>query len=76
MINKRVWRKPKIRNMPPDIRLIDSKWVFKKKIYGQYKACLVAKGYIQIAAVHFTEIYSPVVVDATLRVILIMWLIN
>ena len=44
-INKGVRRKPKIINMPPNIHLIDSKWVFKKKRDGQFRACLVARGY-------------------------------
>ena len=76
MINKGVWIKPKIRNMPPNRHLIDSKWVSKKKIYGQFRSRLVARRYTQISGVYFSENYSPVVTDVTLRVILLMWLIR
>ena len=62
--------------MPPNRRLIDSKWVFKKKIYGQFRAHLVARGYTQFPRVEFNENHSSAVTDITLRVILIMWLIN
>ena len=34
------------------------------------------RGYKTILGVDFTENYSPVVTDLTLRVILIIWLIN
>ena len=62
--------------MPPNRRLIDSKWVFKKKIYGRFRARIVARGYTQIPGVDFTENCSPVVTDVTLCAILLMWLIN
>ena len=62
--------------MPPNIRLIESKWVYKKKRYGQFRACSVAQGYTQIPGVDFTENYSPVATNATLHTILLMWLIN
>ena len=61
--------------MPPNRHLIDSKWVFKKKIDVRFRARLVAWGYTQILGVDFTENYSPVVTGITLRVILLMWLI-
>ena len=35
--------------------LIDSKWGFKKKIDGQFEACLVAWGYNQIPVVDSTK---------------------
>ena len=45
-------------------------------MYGRFGVRLVVGGYTQIPVVDFTENYSPVVTDVTLRVILIMWLIN
>ena len=76
MINKRVWRKYKSKNMPPNRRLVNSKWVFKKKSDGRFRARLVAWGNNQIPGVDFTQNYSSVVTDVTLCVILIMWFIN
>ena len=62
--------------MPPNRCLIDPKWVFKKKIDGQFRARLVAQGYTQILEVNLTKNYLPVVTDVTLQVIVLMWLID
>ena len=62
--------------MPPNRRLIDSKWVFNNKIYGQFMARLVARGYTQILGVYFSEKYSLVFTDIPLRIILLMHLIK
>ena len=76
MIKKGVWRKSKRRNMPPNRRLIDSKWVFKKKKDGRFRARIVARGYTQIPGLDFTENYSPLVTDVTLSIIILTWMIN
>ena len=76
MINKGVWRKHQRRNMPPNRYLIDSKRAFKNKLYGRFRTRLVAQGYTQIPVLYFTNNFSPVVTDVTIRVILLMWLIN
>ena len=55
MIKKGVWGKSKRRNMPPNRFLIDPKWVFKKKKYGQFRALIVAWGYNQITGIDFTN---------------------
>ena len=34
MIKREVWRKTKVAEIPSDRRLIESKWVFKKKRNG------------------------------------------
>ena len=47
MINKRVHGKPRRINMPSNIRLIDLKYVFKKKRNGKLGECLVAWWYTQ-----------------------------
>ena len=71
-----VWIKYKRRNMPPNRHLIYSKWVFKKKRDGRFRARLVGRGYTHIPGIDFTENYSLVVTDVTLRIISLMWLIN
>ena len=55
-------------------RLIGSKWVFKRKRDGRYRSRLVALGYTQIPGVDFTDNFSPVVHDVTLRIVLIIWI--
>ena len=74
--NKEVWLKSKRRNMPPKRRIIDSKWVFKKKIDDWFRKCLVAQSYTQFTTVYFTNNYSLVVTYITLFVTVLMWFIN
>ena len=76
MINEGVYQNLKIINFPPNRCLIDSKRVFKKKIYGQLRAGLVARGYTHIPIVDFTRNYSPVVNNVPMHAILLMWLNN
>ena len=76
MLNKGVRRKSERRNTPPNKRLIESKLVFKKKRDGQFRLNIVVLGYTQISGVDFNKNYSSVVNDVTLRIILIIWLVN
>ena len=58
--------------MLPNKHIIESKWVFKKKIDIQFRARLFVRGYTHITGVDFTNNYSPVVTDVALYVILLM----
>ena len=40
------------------------------------RARLVGRRYTKVPGVDFTENYSPVVIDVTLHIILLVWLIN
>ena len=51
MIKRQVWRETDIDKIPSNRRLIGSKWVFKKKRNGVYRARLVGLGYSQIPGV-------------------------
>ena len=75
-INRGVWEKSKRTNMSPNRRLIDSKWVFKKKTDIQFRERFFAREYTQILVVEFTKKWSPVVTDVTLRGILLIWFIK
>ena len=76
MIDKGVWRHVKRRNIPPKRTLVSSRWVLVIKGDGRYRSRLVARGYTQIPGVDFTENYAPVMQDATLRLLLMMWAKN
>jgi hypothetical protein len=76
MINKEVWKKVSLSSVPANRRLLGSKWVFKKKRNGDYRARLVALGYNQIPGVDYTANYSPVVHEVTMRTVLLLKLIN
>jgi hypothetical protein len=63
--------KQKRSQMPPGQRCVKHKWVFDIKRDGTFKARLVACGYSQIPGVDFTDVYSPVIHDATFRIMLV-----
>ncbi|CAM6087062.1 unnamed protein product [Calypogeia fissa] len=55
--------------LPRGKKLVQCKWVYKKKQDGTYKARLMAKGYTQCKGLDYTEIFSPIVKLATIRVL-------
>ena len=76
MLDMGAWRHVKSNDCPNDHRLVGCKWVFKMKRNDVYCASLVVKGFSQIPGVDFTDNYSPVVNDVTLRVVVARMLIE
>lgn len=70
-----VWKKIRRSEMPEGRRCVKHKWVLEIKRNGIFRARLVACGYSQVAGIDFTEVYSPVVNDATVRTMLIAMMI-
>ncbi|KAI9918954.1 hypothetical protein PsorP6_011913 [Peronosclerospora sorghi] len=63
--------------LPPGRKAVKSKWVFKKKTLAdgsldKYKARVVAKGFSQRYGEDYTETFSPVVRQSTVRVVLVV----
>ena len=70
MIKMGVWREVNKWERNVNKRLVGSKWVFKIKRNGFYRARLVAKGFSKIPGEDFTEHFSPLINDVTFRIIL------
>jgi hypothetical protein len=66
-----VWKKVKRSIMPTNRRCVKCRWLFELKRNGVFRARLVACGYSQVPGQDFTEVYSPVVNDTTVRILLI-----
>jgi hypothetical protein len=59
------------------MRAVECKWIFKKKIDTNgnvhiYKARLVAKGFCQIQGVDYDEIFSPVAMLKSIRILIVI----
>ena len=70
-----VWRVVKTKDVSMRRRLIGSKWVFKLKRNGVHRSRLVALGHTQTPGMGFTDDFSGVVHDVTLRMALALWLV-
>jgi hypothetical protein len=71
MYEKKVWT---LVDLPDERRAIENKWIFKKMDADGnitvYKARLVAKGYHQVQGVDYDEIFSPVAMLKSVRIML------
>src|SRR5579863_2434585 len=59
-------------DLSPDHKAVKSKWVFKLKADGRYRARLVAKGFIQIPGIDYNETFSPVTCFESIRLLLVL----
>ena len=70
ILSNKTWE---IVDIPPGIKPIGCKWIFKKKMkedgsIDKYKASLVAKRYRQKEGVDFFDTYSPVTRITSIRI--------
>ena len=72
MIKRGVGRHMKKRDIPPERRLVGSKWVFKIKNEGRYRAYHVVLRYSQVPGLDYLENFAPVINDVSLRVVLVL----
>ena len=72
MYENKVWTSV---DLPDDQRPIENKWIFKKKTGPDgnvtvYKARLVAKGFRQVQGVDYDEMFSPIAMLKSVRIML------
>ena len=56
--------------VPTEKTLLDSRWVFRIKNDGRYKARFVVKGFTQVQGVDYMKTYAPVMSKSSLRCLL------
>ena len=62
--------------VPPNRRLIGTKWVFKTKKDGRHRAQVNGQGFYQVPGINFTESFSLGVHEVTIRIMILFWLIH
>jgi len=76
MLKNGVWNRKGEDKLPANRKGFGTKWVFKIKKDGTYRARLVAKGYNQIAGVDFQHNFAPVTNEVTLRILLMTCIVK
>ena len=74
--SKKVWKILPKSKVDRGSNFLGTKWVFKRKSDGRYRARLVVKGYNQISGVDFTESHSPVACDVSIRIVFVLTIVN
>ena len=72
MTKQQVWCNVKKDQIPNNCQLIGSEWVFKKKGNSVYRGSLCRLGYAQVPDSTTPKNSSPVVLEDTLCIILIL----
>src|SRR3990170_1297949 len=72
MYKNKVWT---LIDLPDDWQAIENKWIFKRKTDADgsvtiYKARIVEKGFRQVQSVEYDEIFSPVAMLKSVRIML------
>ena len=65
-----VYKLVKISSVPKEEKIIGSRFVFKQKVDGRFKARLVVQGYVQEAGVDYGRSYAPVCRIGSIRTVL------
>ena len=68
--NHNVYKLVKMSSIPKEEKIIGSRFVFKQKVDGRFKARLVVQGYVQEAGVDYGRSYAPVCRIGSIRTVL------
>ena len=74
MWKHKVWTPYKLRDIPRNVRILDTTWAMKKKSNGTYRARINARGFKQVDGEHYdsASISSPVTNDTTIRIAFVL----
>ena len=74
MVASNVFTAVKMKDLPPNTKLIDSTWACKKKSNGTLRGRINARGFKQVEGAHYdgSSIHAPVTNSTTIRVVLTM----
>ena len=67
MYDNQVWT---LVDLPQGVKVIECKWIFKRKADDTFKGRLVAKGFRQTHGIDYDETFSPVVMLKSIRILL------
>ena len=67
-----IWSLIDQKDVPKGRKLIGNCWVFKEKRDETFRARLVALGYSPVAGIDFSDHFTPVLCDASFRIILLI----
>ena len=67
MYDNQVWT---LVDPPQGAKVIECKWIFKRKADDTFKGRLVAKGFRQTHGIDYDETFSPVVMLKSIRILL------
>jgi hypothetical protein len=72
IIENKVWKRIKQKDLPADAKLLSTTWVMKKKANGKYRARITARGFLQEDSVHYFShsTASPVANELTIEIVL------
>ena len=76
MLKNGVWEVVDHNSISEGSDIIDSTWAMKKKVNGNYRACLAARGFKQMQGKSFVhhDTSSPVMPDITMHIVLVLML--
>ena len=63
------WNVFELTDLPKGHKSIGCRWVFNIKTDGQKKARLVTQGFSQVEGIDFNELFSPVVIFESVRIV-------
>eukprot|EP00957_Ditylum_brightwellii_P029359 2219313-Ditylum_brightwellii.AAC.1 len=74
MVDNKVWRSMKLRELPKGTKVLTTTWACKLKSDGTKRACINGREYEQIDGIHYdgSSIHAPVTNDTSDRIVMVL----